>query len=187
MFIVSACYSASIIRRFAMDNCPNIIRIYDTSKDVGLTRNWGIELKPKKLVDIGTQLCYWLFDVFYEARNSYETAENLLALNGNPKPNENDNVCTIHIEGESKLLSEPFFGSQQPVIKLCQPPGIVTKNYSHSDILYRPRFSISLQKILEKMRIPPEFWDYCYSPKVSSHKKFNLISQNRFMKRSSWG
>jgi len=97
--VCSACYSGAIIQRFAMDGVKNLIRIYDTSKNIGLTRNWGVKIQRDILMDLGTQLCYWLFDVFYSAQDSYETAQNLLSMNGKAKPNDEENICTIHIEG----------------------------------------------------------------------------------------
>jgi len=50
--------------------------------------------------------------------------------------------------------------------KLCQPLGIVTKNYSQQDLIYRPLFSLELQHLVDKMSTPPEFWDYCYSQQL---------------------
>eukprot|EP01124_Arcella_intermedia_P031974 TRINITY_DN7369_c0_g1_i1.p2 TRINITY_DN7369_c0_g1~~TRINITY_DN7369_c0_g1_i1.p2 ORF type:complete len:103 (-),score=15.53 TRINITY_DN7369_c0_g1_i1:355-663(-) len=91
------------------------------------SRNWGLEVKGK-FIDLGTHLCYWLFDVFYHSMDQYKVGLGLLGLNGAPKPNAEENICTVHIEGNSNLLSdEPFFGTGQ-VTGMTQPKGLLSSN-----------------------------------------------------------
>jgi len=149
--------------------------------NIGLTRNWGVKINGDTLLDLGTQLCYWLFDIYYSAQDTYEAAQSLISINGLAKPNAQENICTVHIEGQSALLHEPFFGSQKPAKQLHQPVGIVSKNCSHQDLIYRPLFSYELQQLLDKIKTPPEFWDYCYSQQVyeeilADTKKMKVVS-----------
>jgi len=124
-----------------------------------MCRNWGLKSKMGLEIDLGTHLCYWLFDVFYNAFDSYEVAQNLMALNGVPKPNKDENLCTIHIEGDLKLLHEPFFGSGK-VTGMFQPQGIVSKNFSNMGIMYRSFFTSELVMILDKLKKTCKFLGY---------------------------
>jgi len=130
-----------------------------------MSRNWGLKSKQGKEVDLGTQLCYWLFDVFYTAFNSYEAAQSLVALDGVPKPNKEENVCTIHIEGDHSLLSEPFFGSGT-VTGMKQPHGLVTKNFSDQGLMYRSCFTSELVFLLDQLDKPTLFWILCYEYEI---------------------
>jgi len=181
LLICPACHSPSV-QRFAMYDCKNIVRIYDTSKNIGMTRNWSVKINSDVRLDLGTQSCYWLFDIYYSAQDSYEAAQKLLSINGKPKPNVRENICTIHIEGEDGLLHEPFFGSQQPATKLCQPVGILSKNYSNQVLLHHPLFSFELHQLLQGMKTPTEFWCYCYSQEVKEEiladtEKMKIVSK----------